>query len=198
MSTTGFHGTKTKNVSKIMNEGFNPHIFGRKRLPNDLGDGAYFFRDSDFELSGKEMARRYIEKFVRNGKGNSNTDVSVLKAVVKDDSSFVIVDLDKDVIAFDRFRIKNEEEIIRKVNSYRTKMGNNQGILKRGNFDGIVTDMFIKFIEKRYHNNIKIDAVQRQTYTDMTGYGYRISNNNNGVELCIKNVDAIDDISVVM
>lgn len=198
MSTIGFHGTKAKNTEKILKEGFNPHVFGSKRLPNDLGEGVYFFIDSEFELSGKEMAKQYIEKFIRNGKDSEDTKLNVLKAVVEDDSSFLIIDLDEDIVEFDKFRMKNAQEIVRKVKFYKSRMGNNKGILKRGNFDGIVTDMFIKFIGKKFLMNTKIDAVQRRTYTDITSYGYKISNNDNGVELCIKNVNAIDNISVVM
>lgn len=198
MSTVGYHGTKSENVSSIITNGFNPLIFGKNRLPNDLGKGVYFFLDSNFALSGKEMAKKYIEKFIKSSRRDNGASARVLEVTMIEDSELHILDLDGAITAFDQYRRDNDENISRIVREYKSKMGKNQGIIKRGNFDGIVTDMFIDYIKENSAEKFEIDAVKRETYTNVTDYGYRISNNSNGVELCVKNIKIIADISLVV
>jgi len=182
-----YHGTFGKKLSEILFHGFSATIRGENRLPNDLGVGVYAFIKGEYG-DPKIMAANYIRHFIQYS-SNKNEKWIVLEFDISPSAS--ILNLDSESKAFDKFRKENEKQII-SVITQKFSGRQNLGLKHRGNFDGVVTQLFLRHLLESHL--LKFDAVQKDTFTNISDGGYRQSNFFNGTELCVYNTGIISNI----
>lgn len=180
-----FHGTSENNVNSIQNDGFNVDR-DSGRLPNDLGDGYYFFVKNTFGLSPEKMAFQYAKTYQRS-------PVAVLSVNVDEKNSNVLnCDCLSTIEEVVKFRLENYEAVKEQLTYYKTVSSPQKGILKRGNLDGIILNMMIEKLESV--TGVAIDVIKKNTYTKCECPGYNLSNFPNGTEICIRNSQKITNI----
>ena len=180
-----YHGTRIENKEKIVSKSF---IISNTpdRIPNDLGNGIYFFLDKGSNYkSPKEMA----ESFVKNYRNCSNDEHIIFKVTVSDEAKLIDYNDADNAALFETFRNKNLNIILkhygRFVYNSQIKSPSIPGSLKRANLDGIVFELL--------KNKAKYDCVVKDTYTPQDKK-YNKSSFSNGRELCLYDLDKIADI----
>ena len=180
-----YHGTKIENKEKIESESFSISNTP-DRIPNDLGNGIYFFLDKGSNYKNpKEMA----ESFVKNYRECSNDEHIIFKVTVSDEAKLIDYNDADNAALFEKFRNENLNIILKHYNSFvynsKIKSSSIPGSLKRANLDGIVFELL--------RNKAHYDGVVKDTYTPQDKK-YNKSSFSNGRELCLYNLDKIVDI----
>lgn len=194
-----YHGTRIENKEKIVSKSF---IISNTpdRIPNDLGNGIYFFLDKGSNYkSPKEMA----ESFVKNYRNCSNDEHIIFKVTVSDEAKLIDYNDADNAALFETFRNKNLNIILKHYGRFvynsqkkspsipgslkgaKKKSSSIPGGLKRANLDGIVFELL--------KNKAKYDGVVKDTYTPQDKK-YNKSSFSNGRELCLYDPDKIADI----
>lgn len=176
----GYHATNLSNSLKIIESGFR---WRKDALPNDLGDGIYTYIEDGYNCP-KENATKYASVY-RNK--NKNDDIKVFEIVVSttEEKILDLNDSDNEAILakFSKSNIELIDEKIKKMYRHTAKF-------RRGNFDGLVIEMFLEFHE------LYPDIIIKDTYTKFKDIpDYKLSNIRNGREMCIRNKDSIKKIS---
>lgn len=170
----GYHGTNKKNFDKID----TPKKFKHNKLPNDLGNGIYFF------INRKETVEEAIinaELYLKRWKPNYRDKiiVEVLINLYKEK----ILDLDdgNNQEIFNLFIEENEENIYNEIQSL-----DSSNSFNRGQMDGLILEMMIKYFD------LNLQAIIKETYTQFDESKIRKrSNIPNGREMCLKDYNAI-------
>jgi len=180
-----YHGTKIENKEKIVSESFiisdTPN-----RIPNDLGNGIYFFLDKGSNYKNpKEMA----ESFVKNYRNCSNDEHIIFKVTVSDEAKLIDYNDADNAAFFENFRNKSLNIILKHYDRFvyhsQIKSSSIPGSLKRANLDGIVFELL--------RNKAHYDGVVKDTYTPQDKK-YNKSSFSNGRELCLYSLDKILEI----
>lgn len=186
MELFGFHGTLACNVASIKRDGFKRNgsrkglnLYGKgHRVPNDLGEGIYFFIEG--YDSPDEIARKYVEYNKSQLLVRNNTSVEIIKVkVTQNDNEYLDFDERDNLQSLHKFRTRFEEIIKELIK----RSDHQDGAYKRGNFDGYVVDLLVMRIEQE--KKLQIKSVSRATYTKIDSEQQR-SNIPNGKELCVK------------
>lgn len=174
----GYHGTSQRNLDFIKKYGFRKKVSDNS-FPNDLGFGAYFYLDR-VEKEAKDNAHKYVIRYKTEyfGKIVIEVPISVDENKILDFNIKEAMELLEEFIRENGSRIKKELE----------KYDHNSKAFKRGNFDGVVIDLFIEYF------NMVVDIVLKDTFTSFDGY--RMSNFVNGREVCVKNKEVIDTSNI--
>ncbi len=178
MDIIGYHGTSDKVAKLILSNGFKIDNCTRK-LPGDLGRGIYAFLDRE-DNSGEAISNAY--NFVKNIRKNiSKQEILEILCSVEDEQVLDFNDQDN-ITMFQEFREKNKKLINEELKSLEKN-----GSFKRGNLDGHVIEMLLRWF------NLSISIVIKDTYTWFgTEFdSYKKSNFFNGREMCIRNLDVI-------
>ena len=180
-----YHGTRIENKEKIVSKSF---IISNTpdRIPNDLGNGIYFFLDKGSNYkSPKEMA----ESFVKNYRNCSNDEHIIFKVTVYDEAKLIDYNDAANAAVFEKFRNENLKIILKHYDSFvynsQIKSSSIPGSLKRANLDGIVFELL--------RNKAHYDGVVKDTYTPQDKK-YNKSSFSNGRELCLYSLDKILEI----
>ncbi|EST89910.1 hypothetical protein T233_01016 [Vagococcus lutrae LBD1] len=178
-----YHGTSYENSVHIMCFGFKDEVGS---IPNDLGHGIYaYIKREGYTDDPEENAKRYAEAYRNSRRG---TVILKLQTVVKEDNILNLNDPENEKILNDFYQ-KNYDKIEKRIQILYKENSEKPHFL-RGNFDGIVLEMFL--------NNFDInpDAIIMDTFTNYKIIKeYKISNINNGREICIRNKNIIEVIS---
>ena len=186
MELFGFHGTLACNVASIKRDGFKRNgsrkglnLYGKgHRVPNDLGEGIYFFIEGYDPPD--EIARKYVEYNKSQLLVRNNTSVEIIKVkVTQNDNEYLDFDERDNLQSLHKFRTRFEEIIKELIK----RSDHQDGAYKRGNFDGYVVDLLVMRIEQE--KKLQIKSVSRATYTKIDSDQQRI-NIQNGKELCVK------------
>lgn len=171
----GYHGTSSERTAKIKKHGFIKSN-SKSSLPGDLGFGAYFY----ISRNDNDVPFENASKYVKNIKTRYE-DYVIIETVLSIEQD-KILDLNdvgtKDVL--EEFIEKNYDKIISSAEKYKRTPA-----YKRGNFDGVALNIFIKLL------GLSVDAAIQDTYTNFDGL-YKSSNFKNGREICVKNINIID------
>ncbi|WP_455438469.1 hypothetical protein [Streptococcus salivarius] len=184
-----YHGTKIENKKEIETRGFT--IRNKpKHIPNDLGNGIYFFLDKgDVYKPPYEMSK----SFVKNYKDCSHGESVIFKVTISDNLSLLNFNDEDNEKLFEKFRNLNLNTILKHYDNFiyyaKTNTGDVPGVLKRANLDGIVFELL--------KNKIKCDGVIKDTYTPQNKK-YKKSSFHNGRELCLYNIEKIDEIKEIV
>lgn len=182
----GYHGTKTSIADEINSNGFTHVQYDikeakKKRLPNDLGFGTYFFIDNEQLASGGfDNAKKYALKYKRTDNIDA-ISIVVADLTFKED---LILDLDEhdNNAYYLTIQQRNEQEAFEiwsqsKVDGHR----------RRKIHDGIFLEMMISEIEEAMGTTIQ--GVQKNTFTTF-GNAAR-SNFYNGTEIAVRDHNCI-------
>lgn len=180
-----YHGTKIENKEKILNKSFNISNTP-DHIPNDLGNGIYFFLDKGSNYKNpKEMA----ESFVKNYRNCLDDEYIIFKVTVSDEAKLIDYNDPENAACFEKFRDKNLNTILKHYDRFvytsQARTSSIPGSLKRANLDGIVFELL--------KNKAKYDGVVKDTYTPQNKK-YNKSSFSNGRELCLYECDNIVDI----
>lgn len=182
---TGWHGTTKKAKDSILQEGkFNITDSSKsKRVPNDLGDGIYFFADY-IKSDPKKIAFGYAKKYKSKIIQRDNTSVACLKAKIeaKDEE---VLDLDEPSIR--EYLMQLNERYSYEI-SRKFKSANNDGAKERGNQDGYLVNILID-----NQRDLEIKVVTMATYTPLSNMP-SVSNFPNCREICVRDNDSIEII----
>ncbi|PTJ13857.1 hypothetical protein BU069_13010 [Staphylococcus succinus] len=170
----GFHGTMKSNFDKIDKlKKFKSNV-----LPNDLGNGLYFFINRKDKIEEAiHNANLYLKRW--KPKYENKVIVEVLMELYNES----VLDLDEveNQEVFNLFVEENQEDIYNEIQNLKPSNSFN-----RGQFDGLIIEMMIK------HFNLNIQAILKETYTQFDESKLRKrSNIPNGRELCLRDYKAI-------
>lgn len=163
-------------IGKINQFNINPrkNVSNLEKMPGTLGWGFYAF-------DVKENAKDF------QGSCGSNSDVLTF-TIECDDEAFLDLWQDESAIKLLDDFIKREY-VLAGIKAYR-KYANNKAF--KDSFQksdiGIIIELFIKSVEKRYH---KVDVVRMLTRNDFKSIPYIAM--YNGVEYCVKDKCVIDE-----
>lgn len=179
----GYHATNYKNSLKIDRSGFKA---SHGLIPNDLGHGIYaYIKRNGFTDEPKENAEKYAATYRNSPQG---IVVYTLEIVTLDDKVLDLNDMDNEGILND-FAQNNLENIRKKIKELYPSHAE-KAQFKRGNFDGLIIEMFLK------EYKASPDVVIKDTFTKYEKLAaYKLSNIRNGREICVRNEKAIIKIS---
>lgn len=190
----GYHGTTEKNANDIIStKTINVNEFKidgnftipqNQRIPNDLGNGLYFYYHDESEpcYDALKNAKRYVQEF-KPGTGKK----AIIKVVVNDTEENEYLDFND--LKEQRLFIKFREKLFEKINyNYKASKVKNDGASRRNNIDGIFLEAMLKYVYK----DRKIDLILKDSYTPFYNGDRQISNFPNGREVCLKNLDLIN------
>lgn len=180
---TGYHATSYENSLKILLFGIEA---SRGFMPNDLGHGIYaYIKREGYTDDPKENAEKYARIYRKTSK---EIVVFTLDIVVSADKILDLNDMDNEKILNDFIR-ENLENIEKRIKVL-YKSHKNKRQFQRGNFDGLVIEMFLN------EHEASPDVVIRDTFTKYEGLAeYKLSNMRNGREICVRNDAVIIKIS---
>lgn len=165
------HGTNKKTYDNEIKPNGNvlqSKFISTDRMPNDLGDGIYFFGSNEL-FKGNVCAEKYASKY-RNKDGNH---ITLLFYKLDMDEKHTL-DLDEEVHKTNF--IKKRQQMENHLKSMIEKFNSN---VSRKQLDGIL----INIITKKLGDAVKI--VKKQTYTAFDDI-YQTSNFPNSLEICVK------------
>ena len=189
-----YHGTKIENKKEIETSGFAIRS-KPKHIPNDLGNGIYFFLDKgDFYKPPYEMSKSFVENY----KDCSHGESVIFKVTISDNISLLDFNDEENEKKFEKFRNLNSKTILKYYDKFvryaKDNTGGVPGVLKRANLDGIVFELLK--IKNKSKGEI-CDGVIKDTYTPQNKK-YNKSSFHNGRELCLYNIEKIDEIKEIV
>lgn len=174
----GYHGTSQRNLNFIKKYGFRKKV-SDSSFPNDLGLGVYFYLDRT-KNEAKENAHKYVVRYKKDYFGKIIIEVPVSV----EDSKILDFNIKEAMDSLEEFIQENGSRIKSELEKYDTE----SRAFKRGNFDGIVIDLYIEYF------NMMVDIILKDTFTSFDEY--RVSNFVNGREICVKNEEVIDTSNI--
>ncbi|HEA6159838.1 hypothetical protein [Staphylococcus aureus] len=164
------HGTNKKIYEEIQNDNhvLIPNYKDDNRLPNDLGDGIYFFGNNN-----RFKANICAEKYARRYKNKDSDHITLLFYELDMNDDYT---LDLDDEEHKTNFIEKREQLNYQL---RTMIKNYNCNLSRGQLDGLL----INLMNNSLSGTIKI--VKKETFTQFDDI-YKSSNFPNALEICVK------------
>lgn len=193
----GWHGTTTKAAEIIKDQGFEltPYKFNfnKSRIPNDLGNGVYFYLEDDILDNPKEVAYKYVKIYKSDIMKDENSSPKVLGATIKfPDANFLDMDERDNMSALIAIKKQMEREVYSQVQKLYP-----DGAFRRGNLDGLFIELLIEKFKR--DKNIDIQIVTKYTFTNLQekigNFKINISNFPNAREVSVRKLDLIEDLS---
>lgn len=170
------HGTskyRFENFISKQNYKLNPEFDSKERVPNDLGDGIYFFGTNDF-FKAHICAENYAKKYKKN-EGDFIT-LLFYSIDMKEEYTLDFDDRENQKI-FLEARKRLDSKIKKMVKNYKTN-------LSRKQLDGIVINLILK------NKKEEVKVITKETYTAFDNI-YENSNFPNGLEICVKDPEIL-------
>ncbi|MDK7902795.1 hypothetical protein [Staphylococcus epidermidis] len=193
----GHHATSLKQAESILEEKtfkfnkFNQNVISYKRnektkMPNDLGNGAYFFiEDKNFGISSKNIAKEYYKNVKQK---TQKYDGQIIQVSIDISDKFVKLDFNnsRNICKINKYKQQNLDRINKVFNEYIEINSTYNRAKKLGLIDGLAIEMMLFEIKK--NKNIEVDYICLDTQIDIQNYRTRI---NNAREMCIRNQNMI-------
>ncbi|QLK86888.1 hypothetical protein [Staphylococcus sp. 17KM0847] len=198
----GYHATKKDNVEEILRtQCFKYNRFNRKvvslrgnaktKMPNDLGNGAYFFiEDQRFVVSAQEVAKAYYKKVKQ---ASTKYDGAIIKAMLDKSERFLGINFNeaRNIMLFNAYKKENLSKINKIFNDAMISNKTYQRAKREGRIDGLAIEMLILSLESENQN---IDYVMLDTQIEVDHLITRIPN---AQEICIRNQKMITKLEEV-
>lgn len=196
----GHHATSSSQADNILKENhfkfnnFNTNVMNYKRnektkMPNDLGNGAYFFiEDDSFGISSKKVAKEYYKKVKQK---TQKYDGKIIKAIIDVSDKYNEIDFDerRNIGVFNKYKEKNMKKIKKIFREFIEINPTYNRAKSKMLLDGLAIEMLIFEIEK--NENRKVDYLHYSTSIEIDSVISRICN---AKEMCIRNQNMICSI----
>lgn len=195
----GHHATTSRQADSILKEKcfkfnkFNTNVISYKRnektkMPNDLGNGAYFFiEDDSFGVSSKQVAKEYYKKVKQQSR---KYDGKIIKAIIDVSEKYNDIDFDekRNICIFNTYIKKNKEKIKKIFKEFMEINSTYNRAKDKQLFDGLAIEMMIFELKEQ---GVKVDYLHYSTSIEIDSITSRICN---AKEMCVRNQNMICSI----